>query len=167
MDDAALAGLIGASIGALAGLIGSFLSNWYLVRKEREQWSRDKELEYQRWLREKLQEIYSNCIFYLSNLLGKPTSFTASEEGIMIADKKEKWSDDYSQALKWLGLLLVYGSDLQGFKSFMENYSIFSQSAWMEMYPDIQVIQSLRDWIISVAVYDERLFPRGTKFKTK
>ncbi|MEM7771855.1 MAG: hypothetical protein AAF327_15265 [Cyanobacteria bacterium P01_A01_bin.37] len=42
--DSAIAGLIGAFIGAFFGLLGSLLTNWLTLKKEREQWSKDKEV---------------------------------------------------------------------------------------------------------------------------
>ena len=63
--DPTVGNLIGVGIGAFVTLVGVFLSNCLLMRKEREQWDREHKAEQEKWLRDRLQEIYSNCIYYL------------------------------------------------------------------------------------------------------
>jgi hypothetical protein len=52
--DSAIAGLIGGVIGAAAGLVGSLSTSWLALKKEREQALRNKEIEQEKWLRERL-----------------------------------------------------------------------------------------------------------------
>jgi len=52
--DSAVAGLIGAGIGALAGLLGSVFTTYFQTAQE-----------HQKWLRDKRAESYSNTIRYL------------------------------------------------------------------------------------------------------
>jgi hypothetical protein len=65
--DPTIVSLISVGIGAFVTLLGVFLSNWFLMRNAREQWDREHKSEQEKWLRDKLQEIYSNCIYYLGN----------------------------------------------------------------------------------------------------
>jgi hypothetical protein len=79
--------LVSVGIGAIVTLFGVFLSNWLLIRKEREQWYREHKAEQEKWLRDRLQEIYSNCIYYLGQ-----TPYAASAprlEKYMVRDAPE------------------------------------------------------------------------------
>ena len=108
--DPAIAGLIGAGIGAIASLLGSLLSNWLLIKKEREQWLLDKQADEDTWLRERLQEIYSNCIDFLSRI-NRRSELAAKEgklEAILVTEHQRELFSDFSEAQKWLGLLVVY-----------------------------------------------------------
>lgn len=111
--DPSVAGLIGVGIGAIASLLGALISNWLLVRSQKEQWLREIKAEKERWLRERLQEIYENCIYY-----------AGASSHIYIPDNLQKESNIEYQKLeferlklqnafsaerqKWLNLLLTY-----------------------------------------------------------
>ena len=62
--DPILVNFISLRIGALITWFGIFLSSKYSIRNQREQWDREHKAEQEKWLREKLQEMYSNCIYY-------------------------------------------------------------------------------------------------------
>jgi hypothetical protein len=130
--DPIVGNLISVGIGAFVTLLGVFLSNWLLIHKEREQWHRERKAEQEKWLRDKLQEIYSNCIYYLGY-----TPFAASAprfEGYSIRHESEiefeklklgyeqlklgyeqlefehsRFNSEFNnEKLKWLNLLAVY-----------------------------------------------------------
>ena len=69
---AAICSLFGVLIGALVGFVGQ----WYSMRKQREHWEREHHAEQEKWLRDKLQEIYSNSIYY-----SRPSSFAGHAYG--------------------------------------------------------------------------------------
>lgn len=155
--DSAVAGLIGAGIGASTGFISTLLSSWLSLRRERDQWERSVSAERDKWLRDNLQEIYGNCLYYLSRVLmgseitvesGKPFAVTRIEH------QRELFLD-YSEAQKWLGLLLVYhhspGSSEYAMLS--HHISIFSR----EQVPNLTSVPQLRQTIISLASKDLRL----------
>ena len=58
--DSAVAGLIGAAVGAVSGFAGTLLTSWISLTKEREQSKRNTRIEKDQWLRDRLQEIYGN-----------------------------------------------------------------------------------------------------------
>jgi len=154
--DSAIAGLIGASIGAIAGLLGSFLSNWLLIRREREQFIREQEAERDRWLRDSLQEIYSNSINYLTIIVNKyaklPEDVPSSIEEI------KEWAYDFSEAQKWLGLLLTYHPERNSteFNSLTQSIVKFSKND----NTDLWLAKELRDQIIDLAAEDIRLIKK-------
>jgi hypothetical protein len=97
--DPSLAGLIGVGIGAVASLLGAFVSNWLLMRNQKEQWLRDIKAEKEKWLRDRLQEIYSNCLYYLY----------LSSSHIPVTDELAlERAKVFSETQKWLNLLSVY-----------------------------------------------------------
>ena len=163
MVDAAIAGLIGVSIGAIAGLLGSLLSNWLLIRKDRERWYFERQAEHERWLRERLQEIYTNSIDCLSRLFRR--SKISSEAEIILAEEHQReLFTDYSEAQMWLGLLVIYypaqrandPSIAEDYKEFMEKVGEFS----MGEMPDLDKAKELRSLVIALAATDDRLlFP--------
>ncbi len=157
--DTTIAGLIGVGIGAIASLVGSLLSNWLLIRRDREQWLRDQRTEHQRWLREKLQETYHYCIHYLSMYLSHYSEYVGVGENKSILPGDFRWGfiNNYRESQKWLGLLLIYyprrtASEFDRFRDEVTSFS-FSQ----DKLPDTQIAKSLRDQVIELAARDSRL----------
>ncbi len=153
--DPAIAGLIGASIGAVASLLGSLLSNLIMTRNERDKWVRTQETEREKWLRDRLQEIYSSCIHHLSMLLGRRSEITAEGGAVLSKDDVGEWFNDYSEAQKWLALLLIYypERDTPVFEAFRDAVVAFSKGD----LPDLKIAKALRDFIIEAAAKDSRL----------
>jgi hypothetical protein len=77
--DAGVAGLIGAGIGGGVTLLAQILLVWHQDRAMRH----SKVVAEEAWVREKLHEIYVNCIAYIR-------------------------TQSYAERDKWLNLLLVY-----------------------------------------------------------
>lgn len=103
--DAALAGLIGAGIGAFAGIVGTFVTNYLQASQEHKKWIRDKRVE-----------SYSNSIRYLLRVINKRSQI--SIEGgrlitIMGKDVQKEWFDDLNEAVAWLSSLSIYCSKEQ------------------------------------------------------
>ncbi|STQ91664.1 hypothetical protein [Iodobacter fluviatilis] len=77
--DAATSGLIGAAIGGGVTLIANLISIWQQARSMRNAKLASEEA----WLREKLHEIYVNCIYFVG-------------------------TSKYEERNKWINLLLIY-----------------------------------------------------------
>ena len=168
--DPAIAGLFGAGIGALASLLGALLSNWLLMSKQREQWLLDKQAEQEKWLRERLQEIYSNCIDSLARL-NRRSKMTAEGEAVLSQEHQRELFDDYSAAQKWLSMLVVYHpsntrddipltNDLRGFAKAVGDFS-------MKEMPDLHKAKELRSLVIALAALDVRLQPPVSEKRLK
>lgn len=103
--DSAVAGLIGAVIGASAGITGTLISTYIQTKQERLEWLRDKRVE-----------SYSNTIRYLTRALNK-RSIISIESGtpmtVMGQDITKEWFDDLSESLVWLSSLSIYCSENQ------------------------------------------------------
>jgi hypothetical protein len=103
--DSAVAGLIGAVIGASAGITGTLISTYIQTKQERLEWLRDKRVE-----------SYSNTIRYLTRALNK-RSIISIESGtpmtVMGQDIIKEWFDDLSESLVWLSSLSIYCSENQ------------------------------------------------------
>ncbi len=158
--DAAVAGLIGALIGGLFSLLGSWLSNVYLIRKQREQWYLDRQAEHADWVRERLQEIYSNAIECLSKLNRRSLIF-AEGQAVLSQEHQREIFTDYSEAQKWLGLFVAY-HPLATIDNtpFLVEYKEFAQSVGefsMREIPDLGKAKDLRALVIAPATMDTRL----------
>jgi hypothetical protein len=97
--DAALAGLVGAGIGALAGIAGAMLTYVLQTRLEREKWLRDRRVE-----------VYTNAIRYLIRVSNKRSILTAEGMTVLGQDAVKEWFDEISEARSWLTSLLIYCS---------------------------------------------------------
>jgi tetratricopeptide (TPR) repeat protein len=93
----ALVGFLGTAVGALASFIGTYYSNKKSMEKDRQQWLNEKEKERELWLRDRLRETYVNCIDALSKI---------EQQELSIFDNEKK-KIDYSEAIKWLNILLI------------------------------------------------------------
>jgi len=146
----ALVGFFGAAVGALAGLGGTYLSNRDARKRERDQWRRQHEADLDAWRRDKLQEVYINCIQALSKIEQKEESFS---KGII----------DYSELINWLYILLTYQKNR-------------NSSEYRKFYDSILKIESnrfagsaardLRADIIEMAATDQRLHGNSEKVQT-
>jgi tetratricopeptide (TPR) repeat protein len=140
----ALVGFFGAAVGALASLGGTYLSNSAAIKKEREQWNRRHEADLDAWQRDKLQEVYINCISSLSKIEQK-------EESVF---KNPNETIDYSDLIMWLNILLIYQKNR-------------NSSEYRNLYNRVLEIESkgfagsaagnLRADIIEMAAMDQRL----------
>ena len=153
--DAAVAGLLGATVGALTSLLASLLSNLFLARKERDQWVRSQQAEREKWLRDTLQKIYSNCIHHLSNLLSLVPTVTEIGNTLLTQRDVDKWFNDYSEAQRWLGLLLVYypvghTQEVDAFRNLVISFSGSN-------LPDMKIAKALHKAVIESASKDTRL----------
>jgi hypothetical protein len=83
--------VVGAAIVAAVNLIGL----WHSSRQQKELWAREYKAEQEKALREKLHEIYINCIYYAG-------------------------SAEYRERDRWLNLLLIYHPNTTNFDSFLE-----------------------------------------------
>lgn len=100
--DSAVAGLIGAGIGAVAGTL---ITTYLQAKQERLKWLRDKRVE-----------SYSNTIRYFTGALNKRSSISIKSGAlvtIMGQDAVKEWFDDLSESLVWLSSLLIYCSENQ------------------------------------------------------
>jgi hypothetical protein len=95
----AIIGLIGVFIGGILTLMTPLLSNWLSSKKERELRFYQEESEHNKWIRDQLQQVYSNTINCLSG------SVVKGEE-----------------AIKCLNILLIYhpNRDSEEYYNFMD-----------------------------------------------
>jgi len=105
--------LIGVIVGAAVTIVVTLISVW----KDHLQSQRTQRADKERWLRDKLHEIYSNCIYYSNNTPG-PTShgwigpfarqgkeFEFGELSIEL----DKLNNNYHrERLKWFNLLAIH-----------------------------------------------------------
>ena len=108
-------------------------------------------------MRDKLQETYGNCLDYLSRMLraSEVTVEGGKLGAVMRTEHQREFFLDYSEAQKWLGLLLVYhphkGSSEYSMLS--HQISIFSN----DRVPNLDSIPHLKRMIIDLAAKDLRL----------
>jgi hypothetical protein len=103
--DAALAGLLGTAVGAVAGLGGSLLTS-----------ERSRSAERQTWRRTKVEESYTQCIRSLLQALDMRSAllFSAQAEGQVTAYLSKEDQPKYLAAMVdarfWLTVVLMYAT---------------------------------------------------------
>ena len=98
----AIAGLIGAAIGASAGIVGAFLTQHLQAKAERT-----------KWLRTKREEAYSNTLRFLLKTLNRRSNLTAEGIAYVGKDVIKEWFDDIVEAQIWANYLTIYCSESQ------------------------------------------------------
>lgn len=106
-------GTINVLIGSGIVLIGQLINNGFQVWKERFQWHKQQELERQRWERDKLLEIYTNCISkitaYLRSGRSVPPDPMLPAPATPFGSNAIAYNLElHGQAEAWLTLLLIY-----------------------------------------------------------
>jgi len=71
--NAAIAGLIGAAIGAMAGIVGAFVTQYLQARAAA-----------RNWLRDKREGAYSNALRYLLRVHNKRSQLEFTEKGLTV-----------------------------------------------------------------------------------
>ncbi|MBD2248667.1 hypothetical protein [Nostoc sp. FACHB-888] len=106
-------GIIVGTISAFVGSLSALVTTIITIRSQR-----DRERE--QWVREKLQEIYSNCIGSLT-ILHANTSMNPQE---------------FAEAVRWLNILLIYYSKKynKGFLNLPEEVALFSSRDWSSLF---------------------------------
>lgn len=97
--DTAIAGLIGAGIGAAAGMTGTLLAQILQSRRE-----------HRKWLLSKKEDAYSNSLRYLLKALNRRTKITADGIAILSKEDMPEWFADLGEAQSWITSLTIYCS---------------------------------------------------------
>lgn len=98
--DAAIAGILGATIGGIAGVLGGLVTQGLQSKTDRAKWARDKQVE-----------AYTSAIRYLVRVSNKRSSITAEGVTVLGKDAMKEWFDEISEALAWLTSLTIYCSE--------------------------------------------------------
>jgi hypothetical protein len=113
--DPSVAGLVGVGIGAVVGFLSSLLSNWFTTRREREQRRHEQQAEQVKWLRDRLQEIYGNSLYYASHsnlqahIEDKQMGSVSDAERARLRIEAMKLDDEINRERhKWFNMLLIY-----------------------------------------------------------
>lgn len=97
--DSAVAGLIGAGIGAVAGMTGTLLSQLLQSRRENK-----------KWLITRKEDAYSNTLRYLLKVLNRRSKITAKGVAVLSQEDMPDWFTDLSEAQSWITSLTIYCS---------------------------------------------------------
>ncbi len=98
--DSSIAGLIGAGIGALAGMAGTVIGQYMQSRRDQRSWLLDKK-----------EDTYSNTLRYLSKVVNRRSQITANGKAILSIDDTSLWFNDVSEAQAWMTSLTIYCSE--------------------------------------------------------
>ena len=137
--------LIGVVVGSLVSLLGSVLSQYFLVKKEERQWKNQQEAAEASWNREEgkkekdyLREVYQNSLKSLSVFLSKEDFL--GEAGAL---RRTQLIDEVH---KWTALLLVRHPSLH------RSLSNFASD------PDEYSADALREQVVRLLTAEQRLF---------
>jgi hypothetical protein len=101
--DAALAGLLGTAVGAVAGVGGSYLTN-----------TMGRAAEMQSWRRAKTEEAYTQCIRAMLQVLNLRSGFLRLADGTLQPVLSHEDQPKYFSALidmrYWLGVAMIFAS---------------------------------------------------------
>lgn len=157
---------INVFIGSGIALLSVFITNGFQIWRDRSQWQKQQELERKRWERDKLIEIYSNCISSITAYLRSGRSvnpdpklpYPPSLYGGAIAHNLEL----YGQAEAWLYVLLIYhpAKETQEYTDFENEVKELEQAP--------AKLKKLLDKVVVLAKTDSRLFaPTSTEVDVK
>lgn len=97
-----MAGLVGAAIGAMAGIVAAFITQHLQATAERK-----------KWLRIKREEAYSNTLRFLLKTLNRRSDLAADGIAYLGRDVIKEWFDDIVEAQIWANYLTIYCSESQ------------------------------------------------------
>lgn len=152
---------INVLIGSIITLLGVLITNVFQFLRERSQWQKQQELERKRWERDKLLEIYSNCISSITAYLQSRRSVTSHStlpepykrySGAIVYDSKL-----YGQAEAWLTLLLIYhpAKETQEYTDFENEFKALER--------DTKKLRQLLERVVALARTDSRLLAPASK----
>lgn len=155
-------------IGGLVTLGGTYLANYFTLRREREQWERQQRVEREKLgreererAREQLREIYSNCIRGLSTYLDAPSYPDEDDYDMTTSEGRKQYQQDwearaeirnkyYVEAQHWLWLLSINLEDVEE-----DELSKFNEE--LRLFIEDRGVNELREIILSLARNDSRL----------
>lgn len=150
LESATINVLIGSSIP----LLTVFITNVFQIWRDRFQWQKQQELERQRWERDKLLEIYSNCISSITAYLrsrhyvapNPKRPYPPSLGGGFAYNSKL-----CGQAEAWLNLLLIYhpAKETQEYINFENEVKALDKT--------VDNLRLLLDKVVALARTDPRL----------
>ena len=101
--DAALAGVLGAGIGAVAGIAGSVVTNSFAARRERDLWRRTQ-----------MADAYANALSHLARATTRRSKLTTHADGTVSAIMSEEdlaaWFLDIADAEKSVAVAAGFAS---------------------------------------------------------
>ena len=139
--DAASAGILGATIGGVTGVIGGLITHRLQSNTDRSRWARDKQVE-----------AYSSAIRYLVRIQNKRSMITTQGQTVLGQDAMKEWFDEISEAIAWLISLSIYCSErerrrvLDGSKRLNDAVAGFIQDG-----AHVNITQTARDVCIEIA----------------
>ncbi len=97
--DSAISGLLGAGIGAVAGMFGAVLTQSLQLRND-----------HKKWLLSKKEEAYSSAIRFLLKSLNRRSKMTATGIAVLGQNELPDWFIDLSEAQAWVSSITIYAS---------------------------------------------------------
>jgi hypothetical protein len=157
-----IAAIVASALTGLISLLGTIVSNRHAMRQQREQWKREDERlqqeaaskakenegKAQQEEKQRLTEIYSNCVLSLTTLLYLTNS--------LASDKYVSDENDYiGNANKWASLMSIshYDKESENYKSFINNHHSLMRNAQVDVFN----LQQMRLLAIQFSVEDPRL----------
>jgi hypothetical protein len=137
--DAAIAGLIGAGIGALVGLTSSLVG--HVVNAH---------LQHRAWLRDRRNEAYAATLRYLGRVTRKRSKILGEAGPILGEDAVKEWFDDINEAQTWLSTLSIYCSD-EYRKPLMKANAVLDETINTVLNHGMAIIKGKRNTIDEIA----------------
>jgi hypothetical protein len=94
MMDAGIFGLLGTAIGALASFGGTYISNQYALKKEREARGEQRRAESEKWQREQIQNAQATSVInlYITERLGRKLEDAQRDPKVVtLSAEVKKW----------------------------------------------------------------------------
>jgi hypothetical protein len=155
--------LIGAAIGAMAGISAALLGNWYQSR-----------MEHQRWIRDKKAEAYASALRSLYRLTNRRSFLLADGTPVLAREHQKEWFDDYIATVEAMGTLSIYAEKEFSRSLYQHAYKLrsefeaaiagrISDSAQIEDLGQFrQMTEELEDEIVKSAARDLGLTAKQT-----
>ncbi len=151
LEPASVIFLIGSGIGSGTTVLGVLITNGFQIWRDRSQWQKQQELERKRWERDKLLEIYTNCISSITAYLQSERFVTPDPSDIFCNGRIAYDLGLYGQAKSAMLLLLIChpAKETQEYTDFEKEVKALNQTPAQ--------LRQLLDKIVVLASTDSRL----------
>ena len=168
--DTVTASLLGTAIGALAGILGTVVSQVYTLRRDQAKWKHEEIVEARTWFRGRVDLVTENCLHHLGSLLAYRTYIESKNLSSLDDELKKEAIGCFAWAQKWLSVMLVYWATRKGEAIYWTEDETNFESLVAEFVeqskPDFELASRLRGVVIRFAtreIDEDHFSPVGIK----
>ena len=148
--------MLGTAIGALAGILGTVVSQVYTLRRDQAKWKHEEIVEARTWFRGRVDLVTENCLHHLGSLLAYRTYIESKNLSSLDDELKKEAIGCFAWAQKWLSVMLVYWATRKHKATYQwtkdeRNFESLVAEFVKQSKPDFELASRLRDVVIRFA----------------